>query len=312
MASQDKLRTMFNEMNLEQKGNFIDNLKKSLEGSDDAESVEFLNECIAHYTMEKDFMDSMAQEEAAAAGAEPKPEPEPEVETVDEAVVEDVVEPEPEVEIELEAEDVVEAEAEIDVEIEAAPELEVETVVEVMVDPDLEEVVVDVELEIEAEPELDTEVIVEPEPEVEPIEEPELEAELEFEAELELEIEPEPELMLEPEIEPETELEPEPTALTTTKNKIDHIETEISDLADNIRYKMSVIATISHLLSGTGGDIVKAVAELQNIEPLQALDDTSDYENEVENIEVSITQFADSIRHDITVMEAISNLLSGK
>jgi len=62
MASQDKLRVMFNEMNLEQKGNFINNLKQSLEGSEDEDSLQFLNECIGHYTMEMEYEASLKEE----------------------------------------------------------------------------------------------------------------------------------------------------------------------------------------------------------------------------------------------------------
>jgi len=75
---------------------------------------------------------------------------------------------------------------------------------------------------------------------------------------------------------------------------------------------MSVIEVISHLLSGSGNKIVEAVSNVIEIEPAVPLDNTSDYEEKVEGIEVNVSEFADSIRHDVKVMEAISDLLSGK
>ena len=309
MASQDKLRAMFNEMDLEQKGNFIDNLKKSLEGSDDAESAEFLNECIGHYTMEKEFMESMAEE--AAAAAEPEAAEEPAAE--EPAAVE---EPAAEVEAEVAVEEVAEPEIEVEAAVADDP------VIEVMTDPelDLEEVIepeVAIEPEIEIEPEL--EVAVEEAAEPEPEFEPELELELELEVDVETVVEPElePEIEVEIDIEEVVELEAEPVvenekALVTTKSKIDFIEMEISELAENIRYKMSVIGVISHLLSGNGNDIVEAAAQVAGLEPDQPLENTSDYEGKVDGIEKSLSDFADSIRHDMKVMEAISELLSGK
>jgi len=284
MASQDKLREMFNEMDLEQKGNFIDNLKKSLEGSDDIESIQFLDECIGHYTMEMDFVASMEAEAAAATEPEPDPEPtagpDPELETEPEPEPEPATEPEPEPE----------PAAELAVEPELDPELTVDPEVEPTADP-----------ELAAEPEL----AVEPEPELTAASEPELT--------------PDPELTAasEPQAISADDagiLESVPESIeapVTTKNKVDFIEMEISDLADNIRHKMSVIETISHLLSGTGSEIIEAVAQAKGSEPELPLDSTSAYEEKVNSIEVSISEFADNIRHDIKVMEAISDLLSG-
>jgi hypothetical protein len=74
---------------------------------------------------------------------------------------------------------------------------------------------------------------------------------------------------------------------------------------------MSVIETISHLLSGTGNEVIEAVAKVKESEPVLPLESTSDYVSKVECIEASISEFADGIRNDIRVMEAISNLLSG-
>ena len=259
MASQDKLRAMFNEMNLEQKGNFIENMKKSLAGSDDVESAQFLDECIAHYTMEMEYEESLKAEAGVEPEMEVVAEPEPELEP----------EPEPELAVEFESE------AELVAEPEPEPEPELDLA------PDLEFVV---------------ESAPEPVPELEPEPEPESETTLVHD------LTPEPELAI--------EATPTTTALTVPKNKVDFIQMEISELADNIRYKMSVIETISHLLSGAGSEIIEAMSrELDSALPL---DSTDAYESKVDDIEVSISGFADSIRSDIKVMEAISNLLSGK
>jgi len=86
---------------------------------------------------------------------------------------------------------------------------------------------------------------------------------------------------------------------------------EISELADNIRYKMRILETISHLLSGTGNEIIEAVEHATGSEPVQPLESTSACEEKVINIETGISEFADNIRNDMKVMEAISNLLSG-
>ena len=362
MASQDKLRAMFNEMNLEQKGNFIENLKKSLEGSDDVDSVQFLNECIGHYTMEKEYMDSLEAEaeveaeESAAAAVEAEV-----VAVVEaEAVVEDVVEVEAEAVIEDGAEP--EAELIVDVEPELAeviePELTVEEVVieEAIIEPVVdEEPVVDVTIEpvMDVEPieDIEPELIIEPDIELDVTPEIELEAVVELEAELEAELDAVAELEtdlaaeLEAVVELETELELElemeldladDTLMVDVgedsideliieeavieivaippapKSKIDFIALEISELASNIRYKMSVIETISNLLSGTGSDIIEAAKQAKEAGQELMLENTSDYEEKVNCIETSISEFADGIRKDMKVMEAVSDLLEGK
>jgi len=380
MASQDKLRAMFNEMNLEQKGNFIENLKKSLEGSDDIESTQFLDECIAHYTMEMDFMASAEAEELEAAQASEitdeitPPDVEPEVEVIAdiEPEVEVIADVEPDVEviadvepdvevitdIEAEAELIIDAglEEEVMVELDpveeviAEPELdpveevtvEVDLVEEVTVEVDLvEEVITEPELDVilEAELDIEAEFVVEEtsgfEPELEP--EADFATEIESEEALEIEIEDEPVVESEPvdliiEVESETELanidltdeiqveditdvaidtDSESIAASPkVKNKVDFIEMEISELANNIRHKMRVIETISYLLSGKGSDIVEAALANES-EPALPLESTSAYEEKVEGTELSLSEFAESIRHDIKVIEAISNLLSG-
>jgi len=302
MASQDKLRAMFNEMDLEQKGNFINNLKKSLEGSDDIESVQFLDECIGHYTMEKEYVDSLKEEETAVEEA-----------AIDVTLPEAEVEPEPEAEVEPAV--VVEPEPEVAVE----PEPMIEPELEPEVEPEIE---VEPELEVESEPEVELEpaVVPEPEPELDLEAEPELEVELELDIEPELELELEPELIIE--LEPKSEVEPEPepeietievpqAAPAAVKNKVDFIEMETSELANNIRHKMRVIETISHLLSDKGNEIVEAIAQANGSEPVSPLDSIKAYEEKVESTEESLSGFAESIRRDIKVIEAISNLLSG-
>ena len=314
MASQDKLRAMFNEMDLEQKGNFINNLKKSLEGSEDEESVQFLDECIAHYTMEMEYVASLEAEAEPVAEVEPLAEPvvesepvaesEVEIEVEDVVEVDTVVEPEPEVEVE--------PEVVVDVEPEIEPEPEPEAEPEPEVEPELE-LEPAVELEPELEPELEVELPIDIEIEPEPELEPELEVEPESELDIELELEPILELDPIPEPEPEIEIANIPQPVTAAaKNKVDFIEMEISELANNIRHKMLVIDTISHLLSGEGSEIVEAVAKSNGSDQSLFLENTSDYENKVDGIEVSLSEFADSIRREIKVIEAISNLLSGK
>jgi len=197
-----------------------------------------------------------------------------------------------EIEAEVEAEAVAEAELMTEVEIEAEVEAEAEPEALPELELELEAELVPDELMDEADPEIELELAIASEAEPMP--------------EVELETEPEFELAAEPEIEHEISAPP-----TTTKNRVDFIEMEISELADNIRLKMSVIETISHLLSGTGNEVLKALAQAQESEPALPLESTSAYEEKVNNIEVSISEFADNIRRDIKVMEAISNLLSG-
>ena len=48
----DKLRAIFNGMNTDQKGQFIINLKKTLEGNSDPANKQFLDECIEQYNKE--------------------------------------------------------------------------------------------------------------------------------------------------------------------------------------------------------------------------------------------------------------------
>ncbi|MCL2663200.1 MAG: hypothetical protein FWE83_07710 [Oscillospiraceae bacterium] len=292
MASQDKLRAMFNEMNLEQKGNFISNLKNSLEGSEDIESLQFLDECIGHYTMEKDYEDSL-KEEAAEETVTDSTSPEPEIEAVSEPETEPEAEAEPELETEAEAEPEPEVEAEADVEPEPEPESEAE------VEPESESDS-ETEMEVESEPEIEAEAEVEPESE----------AEIEPELELEVELEPDAVLKLEPEQEIESVEVPQ-AAPTVAKSKVDFIEMEISELANNIRHKMCVIETISHLLSDKGSEIMETITQANDLEYVLPLDSTKAYEEKVESTELCLSDFAESIRRDIKVIEAISNLLSG-
>jgi len=215
-----------------------------------------------------------------------------------------------------------ELEVELEPVLELEPEVELEPVLDLESEAELEPVL-DLESEAELEPVLD----LEPLPELEPVLELEPEPDLEPLPELELELEPEPEAVLEPEpeleiepvlepvpeleIEPVLELDSEPVSIAAapaSKNKVDSIALEISKLADNIRYKMNVIETISHLLSGAGSEIVETVVQAKGSESLES---TSAYEEKVDSIETSISEFADSIRHDMKVMEAVSNLLSG-
>jgi len=324
MASQDKLRAMFNEMNLEQKGNFINNLKNSLAGSEDIESLQFLDECIGHYTMEKDYEDSLKEEaakETVSDDTSPEPEIDPEAEAEPEPETDPEAEAEPEPETDPEAE--VEPEPETDPEAEVEPEPETDPEAEVEPEPESEP-----EAEVEPEPESEAEAEVEPEPETDPEAEVEPEPESEAEAEVEPEPESEPEAELEPvfmpELEPEPELdsEPEPVqeletdeasqaAPTVAKSKVDFIEMEISELANNIRHKMRVIETISHLLSDKGSEIMETITQANDLEYVLPLDSTKAYEEKVESTELCLSEFAESIRRDIKVIEAISDLLSG-
>jgi len=300
MASQDKLRAMFNEMNTEQKGNFIINLEKSLAGSDDTDSLLFLSECKAQHNMElkaKTTVIPMTLEDDVALDS-----------------ASEIADSDLEQELELELESELEIEAEVGVESELEPELAVG---------------VELELEPEPEPELEAEVGVEAELELDP----ELGAELE--SELELGLDSESGLELDPELDSELESGydagltdeldllvadagglPEHVSESATvsaigKSKVDSIEMEISKLADNIRYKMSVIDTISFLLSGKGSEFVEEIAMANESDPELSPENALAYDSKVEHIEVSLSEFAESIRNDIRVMEAISKLLTG-
>ena len=382
MASQEKLREMFNEMNTEQKGAFIENLKKSLEESADVESAQFLEECTEQYAAELEMgaaIESIETEAAelpdsvsevtlpepeleAVPDLEPEPEAtpspaseiipmfDPELEAAPE--LEPELEPLPGLDPELEAqlepvlETISDSEAVADPELEAAPELEPELDPELEAAPELEpeldpeleaapELEPELDPELEAVPDIETELEPEPEPVPESVPElvtelesvleigPELEPDPDFDPSLIIEPEPEPEPM--PEIEPELDLMPELDVESetesfdipqeespATKNKVDYIEMEISELADNIRYKMDVIDAISHLLSDTGSEIIEAVAQAKGTAPTLPLESTSAYEEKVDSIVESISGFADNIRQDMKVMEAISRLLSGE
>ena len=258
MASQDKLRAMFNEMNFEQKGNFIKTLEKSLEGSDDLDSLQFLDECKGHYTMEKDYMDSLKEEEAEEIVTD---DTSPELESVPEEEPEPESESEPEEEFEPESESEPEEEAELEPEF--VPEEEVELEPEFMPDE-----------EFESEPESEEEVEPEPIQEFEIVEAPQ-------------------------------------AVPIIAKSKVDFIEMEISELANNIRHKMRVIETISHLLSDKGSEIMETIVQANDLDYELPLDSTKAYEEKVESTELCLSDFAESIRRDIKVIEAISNLLSG-
>ncbi|MCL2248874.1 MAG: hypothetical protein FWC13_06355 [Oscillospiraceae bacterium] len=367
-ASQAKLREMFGAMSIEQKGQFIENLKKTLEGSTDFEDMQFLDECMMIYMMEVDALESgETSDDGTLADAEP------ETPVVAEAVVHVVsdddfdiseVEPEVEVEPELVVEPEAEPVAEVEAELVAEPEVEFEP--ELVAEPEAEPVA-EVEAELVAEPEVELEPELVAEPEAEPIAEPEEVAELvaEFEAEVEPELVSEPEVVVEEVAEVVDELETEvmvedefvtavgsafddvPTtadklitedeavvsdelsfdeepmveefAETTASDdivsaeisrpKIVNIEVRIAELYDNIGKNLSVIETISKLLSGTDSEIVDAVKQAQLTEPTELLDCASDYASKIEYIEGRFAELADSIRHDMSVIEGISNLL---
>jgi len=242
------------------------------------------------------------------------------LEIVDEAALQELepeadamLEADPELEVEPEAPALPDAmleadpESEVEPEAPALPELEADPMLEADLLPEAQAV-----SEAETIPELISELdqVLEPDPMLEPdpafMTEPKPEAEMELMAEPPLELTPEPPLEPEPEYEPEPEPEPEPP-----KSKVDSVEMETSELADNIRYKMSIIETISHLLAGAGSDVVEAVAQAIGAETVLPLESTSAYENKVDSIEESISEFADKIRQDLRVMDAISNLLAG-
>jgi hypothetical protein len=56
---------------------------------------------------------------------------------------------------------------------------------------------------------------------------------------------------------------------------------------------------------------METIAQANDLEYTLTLDSTKAYEDKVETTESSLSDFAESIRCDIKVIEAISNLLSG-
>ena len=236
----------------------------------------------------------------------PKAEPEPEPETV--------AEPEPVVEAELTSENVIEPEP--DSEAKAEPGLVAETVVKP---------------EPKAKPKAEAETVVEPKSET--VVEPETVVESELGSETETEAgtvraaqsaDADDNGVLESVSEGDI-------APAASENRIDFIAKEIYDLADNIRYNLGVIETISDLLSGKWH--VEPEAETPDKKDEQALVDATpsfgtdtagirdifrdgiatpvEFENKINYIEMKVSELADSIRHDVSVIGAISNLLSG-
>jgi hypothetical protein len=330
-ASQAKLREMFGAMSIEQKGQFIENLKKTLEGSTDFEDMQFLDECMMIYMMEVDAAESSeTSDDGTLADAEP------ETPAVAEAVVHVVsdddfdiseVEPEPLVEPGLEVEVVPEPE----VEIASEAESEIEEVLE---PESLAEAESEVEPELIAEAEIESELVAEPEvePEVEVDDVSELVDDLETEAVGEDEFVAAVESAFDevPTAPDEFTVDNEPLAVgdeslaeefteTTafdgvataevSRPKIVNIEVRIAELYDNIGKNLSVIETISKLLSGTDSEIVDAVKQAQLTEPTELLDCASDYASKIEYIEGRFAELSDSIRHDVSVIEGISSLL---
>jgi len=145
----------------------------------------------------------------------------------------------------------------------------------------------------------------------------ESEAEMEFEDAIE-EADPEPEMEPEVEVfeEPMVEAEPEPEPAFDSepadapKHKIVNIEMKIAELYDNIGTNMSVIETITKLLSGTESDALEAITQAKETEPALLLEKAGDYATKIEYIEMRFSQLAESIKHDMKVIEGISNLLS--
>ena len=311
-ASQAKLREMFGAMGTEQKGQFIENLKKTLEGSTDFEDIQFLDECMMIYMMELEAAESG---EAVSDGALADAESETPAST--EAVVHvvsdddfDVSEDEsdPLVEAEPEAGEIPEPDAKIESEAEIEPEPEV------VVEPEVE---IEPESVAEPEVEIEPESVFEPEGEVNGATElvddsddfvvyddPVASAELSFDDEpVVIEDEPIADDFS------ETAAPNDIVSAEISKPKIVNIEVRIAELYDNIGKNLSVIETISNLLSGTDSEVVDAIKQTQITEPTELLDCAGDYASKIEYIEGRFAELADSIRHDMSIIEGISSLL---
>lgn len=244
MASHEQLRAMFNGMDLAQKGQFINNLKKSMEGGGNTENAQFLDECIAQYNEEV---------EATAIPAETGVESL--IESTDEiALQEHEPEPEPEPEYAMKS-------------------------------------------EYTTEPATESEYVPESDPAPEP--EPEYATELE------------PALTLHDDADSQEPVSERIGAPTTSEKNIDNIANDIYGLAGNIKHNMNVIETISNLLSGTAGEAVEAGAQASEPEPALTLASASAYERKIEHIKERVSEVADSIHRDLSVIESISAILSG-
>ena len=286
MASQEQLRAMFNGMNTAQKGNFINNLKKSLVGSDNIENIRFLDECTAQYNNEV---------EAAAKPKEPVITQPPDNAS---QIIPQEIEPEPDFG----------SESKTEPELDFGREPEYGTGLESGPEPEY-----GIGLDLKREPEYGTG----------------LESGHEPEYGIGLDLEREPEYGTGLESEPVTGsvsefqtastdddgiLDPvreNTTAPSAAKNTVTHIEAGISELYDNIRYNMSVIDTITDLLSGTGSEI-EEMAQAQDMESYLSPENAGSYENKIGYIEERFTELADSVRRDMSMIVAISDLLSGK
>jgi len=203
MASQEQVKAMFNGMNTEQKGQFINNLKKSVEANNSAENIQLLDECMAQYKKELGAI-ARQNEIGIAQPLEATPEYNPGVESVNM--------PQP------------------------------------MNNDDFNT--------IEA-------------------------------------------------------LSGNTAAPTANKHRIGNIDMGISELYDNIRRNMSMIETISLLLSGIDTRPYDAVKQTNKQESVQFLERVGDYEKKIYYVEEKFSEIANSVRHDMNVITAISNLLSG-
>jgi len=75
---------------------------------------------------------------------------------------------------------------------------------------------------------------------------------------------------------------------------------------------MSVIETITQLLSGKGDKIIEETEQVKAFNIALPLELADDYEDKISYIGVRFSELSDSIRHDMSVIKAISDLLTGK
>lgn len=149
--------------------------------------------------------------------------------------------------------------------------------------------------------------------------------------ELEPESEPEFELESEPEFKPtpEPEFEPEPVDVlhddsngqgsalerietpAASEKEIDNIANDIYGLVGNIRHNMGIIETISSILSGAESEVAESEIQANRPESALTLASAGAYEHKIDYIDARISEVAESIRRDISVIESISALLSG-
>jgi len=102
------------------------------------------------------------------------------------------------------------------------------------------------------------------------------------------------------------------SAQGSSESRIENLALGIFDINDNIQYNMNVVETISFLLSDKGSDILAVTSKISGAELTLTLENAGEYESIVSSIETKFAELTDTIRKDMSKIEAISNCFQGK